>query len=262
MIKAMRTAAAGMSSQQMNVDVIANNLANVNTTGFKKSSIEFQDVLYQRLRAAGSESAAGSIVPIDLEVGYGTRPVATQRSFTMGQLQMTGNPLDFAIEGNGFFQVQLPDGTIGYTRDGSFKLSADGQIVSSDGFFFVPNITIPAEASDITVSTDGVVTVLVQGSSEPQEIGQIELARFVNPEGLQAIGHNLFIQSVASGQPIVGTPSLEGFGRISQGSLEMSNVEIVEEMVNMIIAQRAYEINSKAIQTSEEMSQVANNLKR
>lgn len=262
MIKAMRTAAAGMTAQQMNVDVIANNLSNVNTTGFKKSRIEFQDILYQRLRSAGSESAAGSTIPIDLEVGYGTRPVATQRSFTMGNLQMTGNPLDLSIEGDGFFQAILPDGEIAYTRDGSFKLSADGELVTSDGFFLEPSITLPADAAEINISTDGYIAVIVPGDSEPQDIGQIELARFINPGGLRAIGHNLFVASVASGDPVLGTPSLEGFGRINQGYLELSNVEIVEEMVNMIIAQRAYEINSKAIQTAEEMSQVANNLKR
>lgn len=262
MIKALRTAASGMSAQQMNVDVIANNLANVNTTGFKKSKIEFQDILYQRLRSAGSESAAGSTVPIDLEVGYGTRPVATQRSFSMGSFQMTGNPLDLSIEGNGFFQVLLPDGTIAYSRDGSFKLSADGQLVTSDGFYLQPGITLPADATEINVSADGVMAVLVPGESEPQEIGQIELAKFINPSGLQAIGHNLFTASVSSGEPVLGAPSLEGLGRINQGYLEMSNVDIVEEMVNMIIAQRAYEINSKAIQTSEEMTQIANNLKR
>jgi flagellar basal-body rod protein FlgG len=262
MIKAMRTAAAGMSAQQMNVDVIANNLANVNTTGYKKSKIEFQDVLYQKLRSAGAESAAGSTIPIDLEVGYGTRPVATQRSFTMGQMQMTGNPLDIAIEGNGFFQVQLPDGTTAYTRDGSFKMSADGQVVTIDGFFVQPSLTIPSDATDISISADGYVSVIIPGTDEPQEIGQIELAKFVNAEGLEAIGHNLFIATVASGQATLGNPSLEGFGRLNQGALELSNVEIVDEMVNMIVAQRAYEINSKAIQTSEEMSQVANNLKR
>jgi flagellar basal-body rod protein FlgG len=180
----------------------------------------------------------------------------------MGQMQMTGNPLDMAIEGNGFFQVMLPDGTTAFTRDGSFKLSADGQVVTTDGFFVQPNITIPADATDISISADGYVSVIIPGTAEPQEIGQIELAKFVNSEGLQAIGHNLFTSSVASGQPTLGNPSLEGFGRVNQGTLEMSNVEIVDEMVNMIVAQRAYEINSKAIQTSEEMSQVANNLKR
>ena len=262
MIKAMRTAASGMSAQQMNVDIISNNLANVNTTGFKRAKIEFQDILYQKLRAAGAESAAGSSVPISLEVGYGTRPVTTQRNFSMGTLQMTSNPLDLAIEGNGFFQVLLPDGTYAYSRDGSLKLSADGQLVTSDGFYLQPGITIPSDATDIHVSPDGLVSVLIPGDSEPQEIGQIELAKFVNAAGLEAIGHNLFTLSASSGDPILGNPGLEGFGRINQGYLEMSNVEIVDEMVNMIVAQRAYEINSKAIQTSEEMTQVANNLKR
>jgi len=262
MIKAMRTAASGMSAQQMNVDVIANNLANVNTTGYKRSKIEFQDILYQKLRSAGVESAAGSTVPVNLEVGYGTKPAATQRNFSMGSLQMTGNPLDIAIEGNGFFQVLMPDGTIAYSRDGAFKMSADGQIVTSDGFFVQPGVTIPADASEISISPDGTVAVLIPGEAEPQEIGQLELAKFINAAGLQAIGHNLFTQSAASGDPILGTPTLDGYGRINQGYLEMSNVEIVDEMVNMITAQRAYEINSKAIQTSEEMTQVANNLKR
>lgn len=262
MIKAMRTAASGMTAQQMNVDVIANNLSNVNTVGFKKSKIEFQDILYQRIRAAGTESAAGSRIPVSLEVGYGTRPAATQRSFTMGSLQLSGNPLDLAIEGQGFLQVLLPDGTMAYTRDGSLKISADGQIVTSDGFYLQPNITIPADAADISISADGILAVLIPGDPEPQEMGQFELAKFINPAGLQSIGHNLFTGTVASGDPILGNPALEGFGRINQGYLEMSNVDIVEEMVNMIIAQRAYEINSKAIQTSEEMTQIANNLKR
>jgi len=262
MIKAMRTAASGMTAQQMNVDVIANNLANVNTTGFKKSKIEFQDILYQNLRSAGSESAAGSTVPVSLEVGYGTKPAATQRTFTMGSLQSTGNALDVAIEGSGFFQVQLPDGTIGYTRDGSFKMSADGQIVTSDGFYVQPSITIPSDATNISISPDGTVSVLVAGETEPQDLGQFETAKFVNAAGLQAIGHNLFTLSAASGDPVLGTPTLEGFGRLNQGYVEMSNVDIVDEMVNMIVAQRAYEINSKAIQTSEEMTQIANNLKR
>ncbi len=262
MIKAMRTAASGMSAQQMNVDVIANNLANVNTTGYKRSKIEFQDILYQKLRTAGVESAAGTEVPVNLEVGYGTKPSATQRNYSMGSLQMTGNALDMAIEGNGFFQVLMPDGTIAYTRDGAFKMSADGQIVTSDGFFVQPGITIPADASEINVSPDGTISVLIPGDAEAQEIGQLELAKFINSGGLQAVGHNLFTQSAASGDPILGTPTLDGYGGINQGYLEMSNVEIVDEMVNMITAQRAYEINSKAIQTSEEMTQIANNLKR
>lgn len=262
MIKAMRTAASGMTAQQMNVDVIANNLANVNTTGFKRSKIEFQDILYQKLRSAGAESAAGSTIPVNLEVGYGTKPAATQRSFSMGSLQMTGNPLDVSIEGNGFFQVLMPDGTMAYTRDGAFKMSADGEIVTSDGFYVQPGIAIPADASEINISPDGMMAVLIPGETEPQEIGQLELAKFINAAGLQAIGHNLFTRTSASGDAMLGSPSLDGFGRLNQGYLEMSNVEIVEEMVNMITAQRAYEINSKAIQTSEEMTQVANNLKR
>ena len=262
MIKAMRTAASGMYAQQLNVDTIANNLANVNTAGYKKSKVEFQDVLYQRLRAAGSESAAGTNVAVGLDVGYGVRPVATQRSFTEGTLSQTGNPLDMAIEGNGFFQVVLPDGTSAYTRDGAFKLSADGQVVTTDGFFVQPNITIPSDSDQVSISSDGIISVRVSGDSEPQEVGQIELAKFINPSGLEAIGHNLYIQTSASGSALLGNPTLEGFGRINQGYLEMSNVEIVDEMVNMIVAQRAYEINSKAIKTAEEMTEIANNLKR
>lgn len=262
MIKAMRTAASGMFAQQMNVDNIANNLANVNTTGYKKSKVEFQDVLYTKLRGAGAESTTGARVPVGLDVGYGARPVATQRFFTEGNLQQTGNPLDLAIEGDGFFQVLMPNGGVAYTRDGSFKLSADGQLVTSDGFFMQPGISIPPNSESVSISSDGIVSVRVPGDTNPQEIGQIELAKFVNPAGLEAIGHNLYLESGASGAPLLGNPALEGFGRIDQGYLEMSNVEIVEEMVNMIMAQRAYEINSKAIQTSDEMSQIASNLKR
>ena len=260
MIKAMRTAASGMYAQQLNVDTIANNLANVNTTGYKKSKVEFQDVLYQRLRAPGSESAAGTKVAVGLDVGYGVKPVATQRSFSEGNLTQTGNPLDISIEGNGYFQIMLPDGQIAYSRDGALKLSADGQLVSTDGFFLQPNITVPAESESVSISSDGIISVRISGDSEPQEIGQLELAKFINPSGMEAIGHNLYMESGASGAPILGSPALEGFGRINQGYLEMSNVEIVEEMVNMIVAQRAYEINSKAIKTAEEMTEIANNL--
>ncbi len=262
MIKAMRTAASGMVAQQLNVDTIANNLANVNSTGYKKSKVEFQDVLYQRLRGSGAESAAGTSTPVGLDVGYGVRPAATQRTFTQGTLQASGNSLDLAIDGDGFFQVQLPTGEIAYTRDGALKLSADGQLVTSDGLFVQPGITIPADANLIMVSDDGLFAVRVPGDPEAQEVGQLELAKFVNSSGLEAIGHNMFVETPASGGPLLGNPTLEGFGRINQGYLEMSNVEIVDEMVNMIIAQRAYEINSKAIQTSEQMTEIANNLKR
>ena len=262
MIKAMRTAASGMYAQQLNVDTIANNLANVNTTGYKKTKVEFQDVLYTKLRASGTESAGASKVPVGLDVGYGTSPTATQRFFTEGNLQQSGNPLDIALEGDGFFQILLPSGEIAYTRDGSFKLSADGQLVTTDGFYLQPNITIPENTSTISIGADGLVSVKVSGNPDPQEVGQIELAKFINPAGMEAIGHNLLLANNASGAPILGTPSMDGFGGTNQGYLEMSNVEVVEEMVNMIVAQRAYEINSKAIQTSDEMSQLASNLKR
>ncbi len=262
MIKAMRTAASGMSAQQMNVDNIANNLANVNTTGFKKSKVEFQDVLYQRINQAGVSSATGSVIPTNLEVGYGVKPVATTRQFAMGELQSTENPLDMAIQGNGFFQVTVPDGTNAYTRDGTFKVSPDGRLITSDGFFVYPEITIPEDAESVQVTPEGVVSVMQVGQSEPTEIGQFELARFVNPAGLSAMGHNLYEFTAASGDPITAVPGEEGIGTIAQGYLEVSNVDVVNEMVNMIIAQRAYEINSKAIQTSEDMTQIATNLKR
>ena len=262
MIKAMRTAASGMAGQQMNVDNIANNLANVNTTGFKRSKLEFQDVLYQNYRRAGTASSIGSEVPVGLAIGYGTRPSATVREFSTGDLSLTSNPLDMAIEGGGFFQVQLPDGSSGYTRDGALKLSAEGRFVTSDGYFLVPEISIPEDATAISIGQDGVIQVQQFGQDTPTEIGQLELARFVNPAGLAAIGRNILIQTSASGDPITDIPGQNGLGRVNQGYLEMSNVAVVDEMVNMIIAQRAYEMNSKAIQTADDMSQVANNLKR
>lgn len=262
MIKAMNTAATGMQAQQTNIDNIANNLANVNTTGFKKARIEFQDILYQNFRRAGTATAIGSVVPVNLDVGYGTRAVATSREFSPGSVAITKNPTDMAIAGNGFFQVRMPDGTTAYTRDGSFKISPDGQLVTADGFVMEPEITIPEDATDLSVGIDGQVFVMVVGTTEPQQIGQVELARFVNPAGLSAVGHNLYRETVASGTPITATPGTEGLGTIDQGYLETSNVSVVDEMVNMIMAQRAYEINSKVIQSSDEMSQIINNLKR
>jgi flagellar basal-body rod protein FlgG len=262
MIKAMRTASSGMIAQQMNVDNIANNIANVNTTGFKRSKVEFQDVLYQNLRKAGTATSIGTIAPTNLDVGYGTRAVATVREFSTGDFMMTENPLDLAISGNGFFQIQMPDGTTSYTRDGALKVSADGRIVNSDGFFVLPELTVPEDATSVSVSIDGDVSVLVIGNDEPQSIGQIELARFINPAGLSAVGHNLYVQTAASGNPITGNPTSEGLGKLDQGYLEVSNVKVVDEMVNMIVAQRAYELNSKVIQTSEDMTQIVNNLKR
>jgi len=262
MIKAMRTAATGMAGQQMNVDNIANNLANVNTTGFKKSKIEFQDVLYQNYRRAGSVSAVGLQVPTELAIGYGTRPAATVRQFSPGNLQQTANPFDLAIDGNGFFQIERPDGTTAYTRDGAFKISGEGRIVTSDGYFVIPEITVPEDTLSVAIGRDGTVEVLQFGQDDATEIGQIELARFVNPAGLSAIGRNLLIQTSASGDPITDIPGQSGLGEVTQGYLEMSNVNVVDEMVNMIVAQRAYEMNSKAIQTADDMASIANNLKR
>ncbi len=262
MIKAMRTAATGMSAQQMNVDNIANNLANVNTPGFKKSLLEFQDVLYQQFRLPGTATSVGNQVPTGLSIGYGTRPSATTREYSTGDLQQTGASLDVAIEGDGFFQIQRPDGTTAFTRDGSFKLSADGRVVTSDGYYMLPEITIPENTTSVAIGTDGTVEVIQAGSDQPTQIGQIELARFINPAGLIAIGHNLFVQSGASGNPNTAVPGLNGNGVLNQGYLETSNVKVVDEMVNMIVAQRAYEMNSKAIQTADDMSSIANNLKR
>jgi flagellar basal-body rod protein FlgG len=251
-----------MVAQQMNVDNIANNLANVNTTGFKRTKVEFQDVLYQNYRKAGTATAVGTMVPTNLAIGYGTRPVATVREFSVGQLQKTDNPLDVSISGNGFFQINMPDGSIAYTRDGALKMSAEGQIVTTDGYYVTPDLTIPEDATSISIGLDGDVQVLLIGSSEPQSIGQIELARFVNPAGLSAVGHNLYTETPASGAPITGFPGEDGFGKLDQGYLEISNVKVVDEMVNMIVAQRAYELNSKVIKTGEDMMQISNNLKQ
>lgn len=262
MSRALYTAATGMIAQQMNVDNIANNLANVNTTGYKKSKMEFQDLLYQQLRLAGATQAEGAQVPVELQIGYGTRPVATQRIFSQGTVIATNNPLDVSIDGDGFLQVTLPDGTVSYTRDGALKKSAEGIIVTSDGYPVEPQVTIPQDASAINISSNGEVAVLIPGDPTQQTVGQLELARFVNPAGLKSIGRNLFLETEASGAAVTGAPDSEGFGKLSQGFLELSNVEVVDEMVSMIVAQRAYEINAKAIQTSEEMLANANNLKR
>lgn len=262
MIRALRTAASGMSAEQLNVDNIANNLANVNTTGFKKSKVEFQDIMYQTLRKPGIAAATGAVTPTALDIGYGTKPVATTREYSVGTLTQTGNPLDLAIDADGFFQISKPDGTTAYSRDGSFKLSPDGRIATSDGFFLTPEISIPEDTTSISIGFDGKVSVNLAGSNDPQEVGQIQLARFINPAGLSAVGRNLYEETPASGTPIVGNPSETGLGKLNQGYLEYSNVDVVTEMVNMIVAQRAYEINSKAIQTADDMTQLVNNLKR
>ncbi|MGQ9632109.1 MAG: flagellar basal-body rod protein FlgG [bacterium] len=260
MQRGLYTAASGMRAQQLNIDTIANNLSNVNTTGFKQSRVEFQDLLYQTLKAAGAPIGGGGQVPTGIQVGHGTRPGATQKIFLQGSFQNTGNPLDVAIEGHGFFQVILPDGTTAYTRDGSFKIDSTGRLVTSDGFFLEPEITIPSDAIDISISPGGVVSVTIAGT--PEEIGQLQLARFINPAGLSSLGKNLYRQTQASGDPIIDNPGQSNLGLLEQGFLEMSNVQVVDEMVNMITAHKAYDVNSKSIQTVDSMLATAINLKR
>ena len=254
-----------MVAQQLNIDNIANNLSNVNTTGFKKSKAEFQDLLYQTMRTAGTSAAQGALVPVEIQIGYGTRVVATQRIHEQGQVTATNNPLDLAIEneginGDGMFQITLPDGTVAYSRDGAFKLSSQGEFVTSDGFLMDPPITIDENAVSINIASDGTVEVLSSGDTTATPVGQIELAKFINPAGLRAIGRNLFLETDASGPPITGQPNAQGFGRISQGFLELSNVSVVDELVNMIMAQRTYEVNARAIRTSDEMMREGNNI--
>lgn len=262
MFRALWTAATGMGAQQKNIDVIANNLANVNTTGFKAVRTEFNDLLYQTLREPGEQTSEGIKSPVGVQLGLGTRVVATQRSFAVGNMQATENPLDVAIEGDGFFQIVQADGSIAYTKDGSFKINSEGKLVNADGLALEPEIVIPENTKQISIGQDGTVSVIVEGENEAQDIGKITLAKFVNPAGLQAIGHNLYVQTPASGDPVVVDPGTESTGTLLQGYLELSNVSVVDEMVKMITAQRAYEINSKAIQTADDMMGIANNLKR
>ena len=263
MMRAMWSAASGMIGQQKHMDVLSNNIANVNTYGGKKVRAEFQDLIYQNIREAGADSGADSQYPTGLAIGLGTKFSATNRLFTQGALQTTDNPTDIAIQGEGFFRVELPDGTIGYTRDGTFKLDSNRRLVTTDGYPLADGITIDetAPSDSIVIAADGQVSCTPAGG-EQQAVGQITLARFVNPSGLTAIGKNLFVTSAASGDAIEGNPGEEGAGSLVQGALEMSNVQIVEEMVEMIIAQRAYESNSKAITTSDSMLDIANGLKR
>lgn len=264
MMRALWSAASGMKTQQEHMDVIANNIANVNTTGDKKQRAEFQDLIYQTMRDAGAPSGADTQYPTGLQIGLGARLSATNRIFTQGNLQTTGNPTDIAIQGEGFFRVTLEDGTTAYTRDGTFKVDSNRNLVTTDGYMLADNIQFDANApSDtIVISTGGRVSDKPTGQTNTNEIGQITLSRFLNPSGLTAIGRNLFIPSDASGDPIDGNPGEDGAGTLMQSTLEMSNVQIVEEMVNMIIAQRAYESNSKAITTSDSMLEIANGLKR
>jgi len=262
MNRIIRTAATGMEAQQLFMDNVANNLANVNTTAFKKSKVEFQDLIYQNLRIAGSSNLQGTFVPTHVQIGNGSRPVANQKIFSQGEIYLSNNPLDVAIDGGGFFQVNRPDGTIAYTRDGSFKLSERGNIVTSDGLEFEPLVTIPENATSVSFGLDGYVQVEVYGQVQLQELGQLTLVKFFNPAGLRSVGQNLYEETQASGAPIIGTPNTEGFGKIVQGYLESSNVDVVEELVNMIIAQRAYEINSRGVQAADDMMTTVNNMRR
>ena len=263
MIRAMWTAATGMTAQQLNVDTIAHNLANVNTNAFKRSRAEFADLLYQIQRMPGTSASNVGVFPVGVQVGAGVRPVTVAKEWVQGNLRQTGNELDVAIDGPGFFQVARPDGTIMYTRVGSFKKDNVGNLVTGDGDTLNPVITIPSGALSLSIGQDGTVSVLLPGVTQASQVGQIQLTRFDNPSGLVAVGNNLFLDSFASGPPTQGTPGFStGFGAIQQGFLESSNVNLAEEMVNMIIAQRSYEINSKAIQAADEMMQMANNLRR
>lgn len=253
MYPALWIAKTGLDAQQTRMSVISNNLANVNTTGFKRDRASFEDLIYQNVRQVGASSSQDTELPSGLNLGTGVRTVATQKLHTQGNLVQTNNNLDFAIEGRGFFQILAPDGSIQYTRDGTFSMSQNGQIVSPNGYPLEPAITIPANTLSVTVGSDGTVSALVAGNDAPTQIGNIELADFINPMGLEAMGGNLFRETLASGTPTTTTPGQDGVGTLIQGSLESSNVNVVEELVNMIETQRAYEMNSKAISTTDEM---------
>lgn len=261
MWRAMSSAASGMAAQETRMNVIANNMANVNTTGFKRSRTEFQDVLYDTVRSAGAVGTGDNQVPVGLYVGQGVRPVATLQEFSMGDIKQTGNPLDVTIEGNGFFQIMQSNGELAYSRDGALKIDAQGRLVNADGLLIEPPLVLPADARDVTISADGAVTVTRTNRPEPVEVGRIELAVFPNPAGLAPIGHNLFQLTAASGEPVLTLPSNNGAGRVTQGALEMSNVKVVEEMIDLIATQRAYETNSRVIQAADQMLGATSNLK-
>ncbi|MCP4148369.1 MAG: flagellar basal-body rod protein FlgG [bacterium] len=253
MMRALYSGASGMHAQTLNMDVISNNLSNINTVGFKKSRSEFQDLIYQTLREPGAKSTISTEIPTGMQVGLGVKPVAVNRIFSQGNFKHTGSPLDLVVEGDGFFQITQPDGTIGFTRAGNFSKDSTGRIVTNEGYPLEPSISIPADAVSITIGNDGTVSVLRPGETTATEVGNIQLVKFINPAGLKSLGKNLYLNTTSSGDAIQGTPGLEGLGTITQGYQEMSNVDIVEELVGMIVAQRAYETSSKSIRAADQM---------
>ncbi len=261
-MRALSIGATGMYAQQMNVETISNNIANMNTTGYKRQRPEFQDLLYQNLKRPGASSSdSNTVLPSGLQLGSGVRLDAVSRIHGQGAMDITDNQLDLAVNGDGFFQIQMPDGTIAYTRDGTFGVNGDGLMVTKEGYQVNPGLTIPQDATKVTVNANGAVWVKIDGQTAEQNIGQLNTVRFVNPSGLEAIGKNMYLQTDASGTPNEGIPSEDGFGAIEQGALELSNVNIVNEMTKMITAQRAYEMNSKVIQTSDEMLGTISNMR-
>lgn len=262
MMQSLHTAATGMLGMQLQIDTTANNIANVNTIGFKKSRAEFADLMYRTMEYAGTATSDTTQSPTGIEVGLGVRPTAVNKIFTEGSLKQTDNPLDISITGNGFFKLELPDGTEVYSRNGAFKRDSAGTIVNSDGYALVPQIVIPEDATDISIGTDGTVSVVQAGQTQATVIGQINTTAFINPAGLHSMGDNLYMETDASGQPVDGIPGQNGLGVIRQGFVELSNVELVVELTDLITGQRAYDANSKIITTSDEMLQTVNNLKR
>ena len=261
MLRSLQTAATGMDAQQQLQDTLSNNIANVNTTAFKAGRAHFNDLLYQNLRAPGLSSQEGTIVPSGIQVGNGTRLVAVEKMFKEGSIKVTNNDLDLMVKGRGFFRIQQPDGNIAYTRDGSFKRSPDGRVVTNEGLPLVPEITIPPNTLSFKVGLDGTASATIQGEAEPRVLGQIQVANFINPAGLNSMGRNLYSVSPASGEPLVSNPGENGTGNLGQGELESSNVNIVDEMVQMIVGQRAYELNSKVIKTGDEMLASTNQMR-
>lgn len=261
MYRALSIAATGMEAQQLQIDVIANNLANVSTTGFRRARADFADLLYQTMRRPGAPNAAGGQMPAGIQVGQGVRPVATVRMLGGGDIHQTGNDLDIAIEGRGFFSVIRPNGEMGYTRAGNFQLDSEGQVVTPEGYLLEPSMSIPPDAQGVVISEDGTVSVTQAGDSASTEVGRLELVTFPNPAGLEAVGSNLFMQTSASGDPMSGSPGQEGRGQLRQGFLEASNVQVVTEMIGLIVSQRAYEVNSKVVQTSDEMLRQTTNMR-